>query len=593
MQTKSLTCTDELYRLFGLDVTPHERSYGSLLALVHEKDELLIKQAIGQALEERKVTRIDFSITHPDGTVRVLEATGQVRENESGEPIKLLGTVQDISLRKEHEKALIKREEQYHFIVEAVPAMIWMGYSDDKMEDDKMDFVNTWMVNYTGLPAGKLLESGCLEAVHPDDREAIIAAQASSFQSRKPYQIKARFRRGDGMYRWHIRHALPFKDDQGKVTKWIGINVDIHEQVLKEEALQENEALREAQQKLQAEKEFSENILENSINGIMAFDSNGRITKWNKYMEFLSGKEREQAIGMTLHELFPRYADGEEGKAIRQALEGQKVTLRNYNNAIGLEGRFYELNLLPLVADSKTAGGLGIIYDVTEIVKLEQAQTNLKLGQQKESLNAILRAQERERERISESLHNGIGQLLFALKLNLQILNSKPLQPDSKAILTRVNEFLNEAIRQSRTVSFELVPTILKDFGLEATLEDLAQTLSSPALTIGVQVTGLEKRPEKFLELTIFRIIQALLTNVIEHSKAREAMVRVSKEENTLSIRVRDNGKGFDPQTATATVKENSLQTISNRVALLNGKLTIDSAMGKGTTVRVTLPLPQ
>jgi signal transduction histidine kinase len=240
---------------------------------------------------------------------------------------------------------------------------------------------------------------------------------------------------------------------------------------------------------------------------------------------------------------------------------------------------------------AKDQAALALYFEVTEILKLEQEQTNLRLEGQKMVLNAILQAQEQERERISESLHNGVGQLLFAARLNLQLANSKPPGRETEAIFSKVNDLLNEAIRQSRSVSFELVPTILKDFGLQATLEDLAQRLSSPALTIHILVEGLEKRPEKFLELTIYRIIQALVGNVMEHSQAREATVQVSASGNEVVILVSDNGKGFNPATATSSHTEGDLQTVSNRVALLNGTLSIDSAPGKGTTVRVILPV--
>jgi signal transduction histidine kinase len=308
-------------------------------------------------------------------------------------------------------------------------------------------------------------------------------------------------------------------------------------------------------------------------------------------MELISGRNKEEVLGKSLLELFPDYVAKEEGKAVEQALRGASVTFRKHSNPFVQEQGFYEINLFPLHIEGQLAGGIGTLYEVTEIIRLEQEQANHKLGQQQEILNAILRAQERERERISESLHNGIGQLLFAVKLNLQTLKTKPMPPETEVVLTKVYDLLNEAIRQSRSVSFELVPTILKDFGLMATLEDLARTLSSPALRVEVQAAGMETRLEKFLELTVFRIIQALLSNVIEHSGATVAIVKLTKNESSLVIGVADDGKGFDPATARATVKENSLQTVSNRITLLDGNLNIDSAVGKGTRIMVTLPL--
>ena len=148
---------------------------------------------------------------------------------------------------------------------------------------------------------------------------------------------------------------------------------------------------------------------------------------------------------------------------------------------------------------------LGIVRDMSERKKREEERLQRELLGQREVLQAVVHTQEEERERIAESLHNGLGQLLFAIRLNLQTfftsVRKSGLQEES---LQRVDTMLKEAITQSKLISSDLIPTVLKDHGLTVALKDWIDKITTPALSIHLQVAGLRHRLESSLELTCF-----------------------------------------------------------------------------------------
>ena len=339
---------------------------------------------------------------------------------------------------------------------------------------------------------------------------------------------------------------------------------------------------RGAREQLRREKEFSENLLDNSVDGIMAFDAQHRLTAWNRVMERNTGLLEADVLGRDMFELFPEHHDGPEGEAVRQVLAGQRVT--NYKlHLYGREGHFENYFVPLLGADGEVVGGLILVRDVTERVRLAEEATELKLRQQQEVLSAILTTQEQERKRIAEALHNGVGQLLYATKLNLENRQGGPASREAALAL------LEEAIKATRTISFELTPGILQDFGLKSALEELVKRIPRSGLHVHLYLTGSFAELPQQLEISVYRIVQELLNNIIKHAQAREAFVHVVHEDGHVTISAEDDGVGFDSTQATGPHTGIGLTSIRNRVDLLAGTLSIDSRPGRGTIVSIDL----
>ncbi|ALD21110.1 PAS domain-containing protein [Hymenobacter sp. DG25A] len=229
-----------------------------------------------------------------------------------------------------------------------------------------------------------------------------------------------------------------------------------------------------------------------------------------------------------------------------------------------------------------------LVTSAEDITARKQAEAN-KLAQQQHLVNAVLEAQETERRRIAEDLHNGLGQLLYATKLHLNQLE----QPLPAARFTELKHktvhLLSSAISQTRTLSHQLTPTALKELGLEAVLRDICHDYSNRQLRMHCWVAALPTAMHLTLQLAIYRMAQELANNIVKHADATEAWMHVRMEQDNIILEVTDNGRGFTPEQTKA--KGIGLRTLHDRVNLLNGTLHIDSTSEHGTSIRIEVPL--
>jgi signal transduction histidine kinase len=260
--------------------------------------------------------------------------------------------------------------------------------------------------------------------------------------------------------------------------------------------------------------------------------------------------------------------------------------------AILIEG-WFEVEAFPIPELGENV--LGVLFnDVTERNKaqevlLQNELKELEKKQQKEILKASLNAQEEERQRIAEMLHNGLGQVLYGVKANLERLkleNENAYEENSR-VLDRSKELLGMCIKESRRISHELMPSILEDFGLKAGVNDICTQLKGKT-RFKCTFSGLDAPLDKYLQLAIYRIIQELALNIMKHSEALHASINITVEDSQVTVTVKDNGKGFD--TSEKRDKGIGLKTIESKVKLLNGKMSINS-VPKQTTVHIQFPL--
>ena len=234
---------------------------------------------------------------------------------------------------------------------------------------------------------------------------------------------------------------------------------------------------------------------------------------------------------------------------------------------------------------------LGAAIDVTPRVLTEAAL----LRQQQALFLAVQEAEEAERKRMAESLHNGIGQLLYAVKLRLE--QSRALMPASNAVVNALrqetDELLGDVIRQVRAPSHELVPMVLEEFGLPAAIKSMCQKMNGPALRVHCQVHldhALPPLPAS-LQLALYRIAQELLQNVVKHAAgATRATLELENVPGFVLLRAEDNGPGFGAA-APASIGL-GLRSIRDRVALLGGVVDIGELPFSGAYVRLRLPVP-
>jgi signal transduction histidine kinase len=210
---------------------------------------------------------------------------------------------------------------------------------------------------------------------------------------------------------------------------------------------------------------------------------------------------------------------------------------------------------------------------------------------QSDLLNAVFETQETERKRLAEDLHDSVGQVLSAIKLNLHRLDKvNENNDDPKNLLADTRKLTDECIQEIRNIIHNVLPPVLTDFGLIDALQALCTKMSQ---TTNIKITFTRNLPdERFpseIELTFYRIAQELFGNAVKHSGASAIQLYITKETGWLVMSFSDNGSGFDME----NVKHGfGLKNLQSRAHLINGKVHIYTKPENGTlaTVKVRLP---
>lgn len=266
--------------------------------------------------------------------------------------------------------------------------------------------------------------------------------------------------------------------------------------------------------------------------------------------------------------------------------------------------RWAELMVVPTMpTDDEEKEWLVLGSDITRQKQAEgsmrdknRAEIEKKINQQKFRSVLILEGQEEERKRLAMDIHDGIGQMLTSLKFQIESIDLLKSKEGATQKLVEIQDLITQVIKEVRRVTFNLKPTVLGDFGLQAGLNVFVREISKLTdieLTYTVESSENIRLPQK-VENNIFRIIQEAINNAIKYSKASRIEISYKQTETELTITVQDNGEGFDEE----LVESRNMNIESGRgffnmyerTEYVNGHLDIRSSLNEGT--RVTLHVP-
>lgn len=211
-------------------------------------------------------------------------------------------------------------------------------------------------------------------------------------------------------------------------------------------------------------------------------------------------------------------------------------------------------------------------------------------------LGKVLTAQEEERTRLARELHDIIGQSLTAIIMTTAAIekNYPPSSARGREQLAQVQSVARQALQDLRNLIFALRPDILDDLGLSLAVRSQAKKYLEPA---GVKVRfrmALESQLPPEVEITVFRVVQEAITNIVRHARASEAYISLTQKDARLIVRVEDNGLGFNPTQVMARQRQNwGLHGMKERINLLGGHFYIGARPGHGTLVLAEVPLDQ
>ena len=224
----------------------------------------------------------------------------------------------------------------------------------------------------------------------------------------------------------------------------------------------------------------------------------------------------------------------------------------------------------------------------------QQAKLDSEIAHQKEiRTKAILEAEEKERRRIAQDLHDGVGQLLSAAKLNLSNLDSKiaTQTEEQKLAMQNALSLVDDSVKEVRAVSHNMMPNTLIKLGLASAVREFITKLgNAPTLKVDLEIVGLDTRLDNQIETVLYRVIQEIVNNIIKHAKASQISMQLIRHDTELNIMIEDNGVGFDTNQLD-NFEGIGLKGIQTRIEFLNGSVHFDSSIGRGTTVIIDIPL--
>jgi two-component system, NarL family, sensor histidine kinase DegS len=227
-----------------------------------------------------------------------------------------------------------------------------------------------------------------------------------------------------------------------------------------------------------------------------------------------------------------------------------------------------------------------------------RAQIEKKINQQKFRSVLILEGQEEERKRLAMDIHDGIGQMLTSLKYQIESVNLANAQ-DARNKLADVQQLINQVIKEVRRVTFNLKPTVLGDYGIQAALNVFIQEIGKLTETeLVYKVSGeMSSRLPQQVENNMFRIVQEAINNSLKYSGAKKIEIFFEQFENEITVTVKDGGKGFDEKLVEARSMNiesgRGFFNMYERSEYINAKLDIKSSPGMGTIVKLVVPIHQ
>ncbi|MFQ3579724.1 MAG: PAS domain S-box protein [Bacteroidales bacterium] len=213
---------------------------------------------------------------------------------------------------------------------------------------------------------------------------------------------------------------------------------------------------------------------------------------------------------------------------------------------------------------------------------------------QKQVLNAVIETEERERERFAKDLHDGLGPLLSTIKLYINELSSEDTTQDEQADLIKYcNELIDEAVKNTRTISNNLTPHLINKYGMVKAIEAFISKIDIVhKISITFEKINIENEFERPIELTFFRIVTELINNTLKHAKANTITIILEEVNNKLILSYKDDGIGFDPDEALTRSPEGiGLKNIISRVQSIDGSCNFYNNEVQGTYIKIIVPL--
>ncbi|MBE7173704.1 MAG: PAS domain S-box protein [Williamsia sp.] len=477
----------------------------------------------------------------------------------------------DITKRKENESLLRQMNHNYRMILKATSGAIWeYQLGKDTCYWHNEHFKDLFGYNIVNAP---VLHTFWESLIHPDDRQEKLRRVAAQLEyGYEMDRSEYRFKKADGTYAYVLERTFLEKNESGEAIKLVGCTEDIT-------------VMKRAGQELQ-KSELNHRLLfqKSSLAEIICGEDTLQILKVNDAALEMYGYTQEEFLALDVHDLRP--------PSERESLKERVKEAKTLNSTFRYMANHVKKNGEPLLVEISAAcmeyDGfqcfLIALSDHTHRRHLERQIEDLRLISQKNIAKAAIEAQEKQKEEIAIELHDNINQVLATTKMSLCCI--KPSDQNQRSLLEHSKTSILYCIDEIRRLTKSFTPPSLGKSSLEAAVHSLIQSI--PFIRgeqVDVAITNLqEEKLDEGFKVTVYRIIQEQLTNILKHAEASTIVIRLSQSQYCLSVLIEDDGKGFDVNAKRYGI---GLNNIKNRADLYNGLLNIQSSPRRGCTLTV------
>lgn len=276
---------------------------------------------------------------------------------------------------------------------------------------------------------------------------------------------------------------------------------------------------------------------------------------------------------------------------VQRAVKGEQISYEASYVLKDDSPLWYHVRLFPIPKDDTGIFGLVLaLTDITERKRLESQLERERIEKQQEIADAVITAEENERQEIGRELHDNIQQILVSARLFLSMINKMDISESGYSFLQQSSQMILSAINEIRDLSHSMITPFVEKTTLKEAIEKIVLNTSyTSGIKISMEVVGLdeEKLSEK-LRLTTYRIIQEQFSNILKYAKASAVLLKLVQDNENLTLTIHDNGVGFD---TSKKAKGIGLMNIKTRASLFNGEVNIRSSPGQGFELSVIMKL--
>jgi PAS domain S-box-containing protein len=576
LETGEGTWSEQLYRLLGLDPKGPPISKTRLLEMVHPDDRGKMEKLPGLASETDEYQEHEARFMMPDGRIRTFYTRAVPLTNAEGRVTGLVGLSQDISDKKEEDDRLRKSE----MLLAQAEKLANLG----SWEYDVTSKTLTWSAQFRRMlgfdPTDKPIPyDDRHKVIHPDDVEEAVRDLEQIQSTGKPLENELRFVTSKGEVRIFHSRGVAIEDESGRVTCIRGMSQDITERRREEERVRLSEALL-------AQAEHMANL------GSWEFDLKAEKTTLSKSLLRLYGLDCSAEF--TREWYWEQVHPSDRRRARILANRGWRngkpfVYMARFHRPNG-RTRVHFVRGVPILGPKKRPiGSIGVVQDITDQRRVVQDLRRLS--------QEVMRTRDQERREAARALHESAGQSLAALKMTLGRLKRAMTDDGDKAeqLWKSAVDLTEAAVREVRTVSYLMHPPLLDEAGLAAALRWYVTGFTDRSgIDVSLEVDDHVGRQSEEIETTVFRMVQEALTNVHRYSGSRKAWIRIMRSGGRIRAEVRDEGRGLQVDSKALTKAAPlgvGISGMRERVEQLGGTFELESAPGRGTTLRATLPL--